>query len=500
MINLFKSDIKIVLLLIILFFIILQPFYLHQGLLLIDTGREFYIPAQIQTGETLYKNIFNIYGPLSYILNSIFFNIFGQKINTLYWAGIFFSIGIVVYIYYISREFLNKYISFLIAILIMFSNIFSTFLYNSNLPYCYAIVYALLFFLISLFYLIKYAKNGNKLFAYVSCFCAGLSIACKYEFIFYPLIILYALIFLRPIGFKGFCISLSAFLLTPFLSFFSLGLNLNDTKESAIYIYKLVTAPTLKLFFAKFRIFIEKPIFTIFGILPILNTVLLGIKFKKIYKDKALFIFLTASILSSAKSFLFLNVNHMGIFLFPICIIAYIILLKDYLKKLIPIILSFSILLFAAEDFTSLKYKNYKLSTSKGIIYTFKKDGEPIKYVSDFILNNTKPEDKVVILPEGCFINFVTDRKGDNFYYNLSPLFYYDVFGEERILSYFKQNMPEYIVILPIDNIEYGKSFFGKDYAQNFYAMILNNYKLEAEKNNIQIFKRKNINETNSFN
>ena len=95
-------------------------------------------------------------------------------------------------------------------------------------------------------------------------------------------------------------------------------------------------------------------------------------------------------------------------------------------------------------------------------------------------------------MPEGSIINFITDRKGDNTYYNLSPLFYYDVFGEERVLKHFKENLPEYFLILPIDNREYGYSFFGRDYAQKFNEIILENYNLIQEKNQIKMFKKIN--------
>ena len=489
MINFFKTDKVLIFLLIIVFLGILPFFFLHQGLLLIDTGREFYIPSQMLKGEILYKDIFNIYGALSYQINAGLFYIFGQKINTLYFAGIFNSLLIVITIYFLAREFLNKSLSFLFSLLIIFALVFNTFLYNSNLTYCFAIVYALSSFLLSLLFLIKYIKTENKIMAYLACFFAGISIANKYEFIFYPLIIVYALAFVKPIGLKGIITSLIAFFFTPCLSFFSLGLNFNEIKESLGLIYNLISAPTLKLFFAKFRMFFDNPLFAIFGILPILNIILTVIKFKKIYSDKALFIFLAATITASAKSILFLNVTNMGIFIFPFVALASVILLNKI--KYINIILCACILLFIAEDFSSLQYKNYKLKTQKGVIYTFKKDGEPIKYVSDFIVNTTKQEDKVIIMPEGVIINFLTDRKSDNFYYNLSPLFYDDVFGEKRILSHFEENKPEYFIFLPIDNIEYGKSFFGIDYAQNFYEMINKNYDKIEEQNGIKIFRKK---------
>ena len=506
MANFFKSDKGIILLLILAFCIILPFFFLHQGLLLIDTGREFYIPQQILKGEILYKNIFNIYGPLSYQVNAILFYLFGEKINTLYIAGIVNSLIIIVTVYLLAREFLNKNISMLYSVLIIFSLVFTTFLYNSNLTYSFAIVYALSSFLLSVLFLIKYIKTDNHIMAYLSCLFIGFSLANKYEFSLYPIIIAYVLIFVKPIGIKKLLKSLGFFALFPILSFGTLfiqGLNINETKETIWLLQNLVNAPTLKLFFLKFGVFfdfsyiihliIQNKIYAIFGIIPLVNIILLTINIKKIYKNKPLFIFVLCAIAASVKSFFYLNVNHMGIFIFPICALTTIILVSQYFRKFIPVFLSACILLFAAEDFSSLKYKNYLLETPKGKIYTFKKDGEPIKQVSSYIIDNTQLTDKTVILPEGSFINFLTDRQGNNFYYNLSPLFYNDVFGEKRIINDFSNNLPEYIIILPINNIEYGSSYFGIDYAKNFYEMIIYNYNLVNEEHNIKIFKRKNI-------
>ena len=38
---------------------------------IIDSGREFYIPVRMLGGEVLYKDIFNIYGALSYQINAL---------------------------------------------------------------------------------------------------------------------------------------------------------------------------------------------------------------------------------------------------------------------------------------------------------------------------------------------------------------------------------------------------------------------------------------------
>jgi|GEM_PF-6437714 len=489
-----KNDKSVILLLVLIFFAVLPFFYFKQGLLLIDTGREFYIPQQMLNGGVLFKDIFNIYGALSYQINALLFLIFEQKLSVLYLAGIFNSLLIIITLYFLAREFFNKSISFLFSIFIMSALVFSVFLYNSNLTYCFAIVYALSSFLLSLLFLIKYTKNENAVYAYLSAFFAGISFAHKYEFIFYFMLLPY---FMRSLGIKNMLKAFLCFAAAPAASYGMLliqGLNFNDIKISAELICSLVSAPIVKKFFYGLSLTAyHNGIFSIFAVIPVLNIILLFLYRKEIIKNKPLSALILCAIAASAKSFSALNVFHMGIFLLPVCALALITMLNIKYKNFLPFFLAFCILLFSAEDFKTLKNKTFLLETDKGSIYTYKKDGLMIKTAYDYILENTKPSDKIVIMPEGSIINFLTGRKGDNTYYNLSPLFYYDVFGEKRILEHFNKNLPEYFIILPLDNIEYGYHFFGADYAQKFYEMIMNNYDLDIETNGIKIFKKKDM-------
>lgn len=494
-----KSDIRIICLLILVFFLILPFFFLNQGLLLIDTGREFYVPQQIINGGTLYKNIYNIYGPFSYQFNAILFSIFGIKFNVLYIAGILNSLIIVIATYLLSREFLEKSLSFFLSIITMFSLVYTTFLYNSNVPYTYAVVYALSSFLLSVFFIIKFLKTEKIQYSYLSCFFAGLSLANKYEFVTMPFILIYVLGFLKPIGIQNIIKAIGCFFFIPVISIASLRLDWETIKSNFDLMQNLINAPSLKIFYKKFGIFfnlkniiyltVTKGFYSVFGFLPIINCSLFITFFKKIYEDKPLFIFVLCTIGATLKTFFFLNINHMGIFVFPICLICCVILVNKFLnhKLLIKCALILLILFFGTESFLSLQHKNFNLNGIK----TYPKDGRQIKYVCDYINQNTNQTDKIIVLPEGVIINFFTQRKGDDYYYNLNPLFYDDVFKEERILNHFEKNSPEYFVILPLDNIEYGKRFFGIDYAQNFYEMIVNNYELVEEKNNIKIFRKK---------
>ncbi len=498
-----KSDWMLISVLFIIFLALLPFFYLHQGLLSVDTGREFYIPQQINLGHVLYKDIFNIYGPISYQFNALLFHFFGEKITTLYIAGIINSFLIIVSLFFISREFLNKTLSFLMCLLTMFSLVFSTFLYNSNITYSYAMVYALSSFLISLLFLIKYIKTEKVSLLYISCLFMGVSILNKYEFILYPLVIVYTIFFLKPLNIKQKIAALLSFCIVPIISFgilFIEGLTISDLLNAFYLMKKMANADSMKVFYSNFgnffslktiiAVLINNPIKGILGFLPIANIILVLKNIKEIYKDKPLFVFLLCSILASIKFIVFLNIEHMGTFLLPVCLLTFIIFFRN--KKIIYIILILLTGLFVIEDFSSLKYKNYKLETQKGYIYTFKKDGEPIKLISDYILNYTNEHDKVVVLPEGAMINFITDRNSDNFYYTLIPLFYKDTFGEKTVIEHFKNNPTDCFIILPLSTVEYGYNSF-YDYAGIFYEMIKNEYNQTAQINGIKIFKRKNI-------
>ena len=79
----------------------------HYGNILTDIGREIYYPERIIQGKALYKDLFNIYGPFSYMLNALLYKILGANLRTLYFAGALCSFAIVSGIYIIAKKFLS---------------------------------------------------------------------------------------------------------------------------------------------------------------------------------------------------------------------------------------------------------------------------------------------------------------------------------------------------------------------------------------------------------
>lgn len=560
-----KDEYKFLLPLIILFLVNVFLFWLKQGSLVIDTGREFYIPSQMLKGHVLYKDIFNIYGPLSYQVNSLAFLLFGQKITSLLIFGVVNSFVMLLTLYFISREFLSKSFSSLIVILVMFSSVFGADLFNFNLPYSYAISYGLSSILLSVFFLIKYIKTPQNVFAYLACFFAGVSLANKYEYILYPLILLYVFFFVAPLGKKELLKSLGCFLLVPLLSFgvlFLQGLTFADVYNCILIIKKMSSCITLKYFYSNFvgfffnpklaafyltrfgflvvlfsllysAILFEKRIQTVsaknvfkiiyfgitfialffintysLGFFPILNLFLLLIFFKPVYENKAVFILALCAFITSLKTFFGLNINLYGAFTFPLLLVSIMVLIngiiiplskdevfKENIKKTLMVLLMAFIALFVLRDFISLMNKTQVLTTPKGKFYSYPFIVEPNQELVDYIIQNTNKNDKVVILPESPFVNFLTDRDSDNYYNSLIPL-YFETFGEQNVINHFSKTRPEYFVFNNRNTQDYGFEYICKDYAIGLCKFVNTNYSLvktTGREYRMLIYKRKDL-------
>ena len=125
-------------------------------------------------------------------------------------------------------------------------------------------------------------------------------------------------------------------------------------------------------------------------------------------------------------------------------------------------------------EFTRRGLYKSKIETQKGWISSATNKTASALLVN-FILEKTDKNDKIVILPEGHMINFLTNRKSDDYYGNLIPM-YVESLDENNIINHYKQNKPEYFVITDRDMTEYGKQYICLDYASNLCNWIFENY------------------------
>lgn len=264
----FNKDLIYLILCWLFIILALIPTFAHHGNLLVDCGREVYYPTQILEGKVLYKDIFNIYGPFSYMFNALLFEIFGIKLSVLYLSGCICTFIITTLTYLISRRFLSEFLSFSVAVFTISIGVLSLHIFNFVFPYSYAMLYGLVSFLISFWYLLKYQEKNETYYLYLSSFFAGLAVINKYEFIPYLLIIFYASIKIKRLDLKQYFWTIISFLSIPAICFgilFIQGLSTKDLIDSAILINKIAHSQSLKYFYTKIGLCFDKatPLFLI---------------------------------------------------------------------------------------------------------------------------------------------------------------------------------------------------------------------------------------------
>lgn len=109
---------------------------------------------------------------------------------------------------------------------------------------------------------------------------------------------------------------------------------------------------------------------------------------------------------------------------------------------------------------------------------TFRSDarGRFVKSTLDWLKQNTKMSDTVLVLPEGSMINFLSGRENPTPITNLTPVEML-MFSEQKITETIKTKSPDYIIFIHKDNNEFGYRFFGRDYGYSTMQWIQRNYK-----------------------
>lgn len=287
-----NANIKISYMLLILFIINLFCFLIFHGKtsILQDVSRELYIPYQMNNGEVLYKDIFNVYGPLGYQINAFFTSIFNSSLTTYYILGFINSNIILLGLYLILRFFIKDSSALILSILTLiisccFYTISQT---NYILPYSYSLLYSLSSFIISLVCTLYFLKTKNNKFLYAAFFLYGITVSSKYEFAPYIIVLIYIL-FNNKTNLKTNILCLLSAFIVPILATTDLllkGVSFNEFKEALNYITLLTKSKSVSI------------LYTFLGFIPSLNSLKeLFLYFIKTFLFSAIFIF-TALILN----------------------------------------------------------------------------------------------------------------------------------------------------------------------------------------------------------
>jgi hypothetical protein len=155
------------------------------SLIILDFGRELYIPWKLIMGGVLYRDIYvDHYGPFSPYLNAFLFKMFGVNIMTL----AFFNMGVVIIITYCIYRFFRHTTNSVTAMMTAatFLSVFAFKLpnYNYITPYAYALTHgiALSFFSILAFY--QYIKKQTTFWVVIIGLLIGTIFLTKLEVFF----------------------------------------------------------------------------------------------------------------------------------------------------------------------------------------------------------------------------------------------------------------------------------------------------------------------------
>ena len=502
----------------------------HYANIMFDIGREVYYPQRILDGKVLYKDLFNIYGPFSYLFNALLYKIFTPHLNTLYFSGILCSFGIVSGIYLISKKFLSEFLSFALGLFTIISGVCATHLFNYTLPYSYGMLYGTVAVIYSIWAYLKFREKNNQGFLYLSALLGGVAAANKYDFIMYGVVLFIAAIFTKN---KRIILNfITCYTFVPVLCgiiLFLQGLGLNDVISAVADIKSLAGSKTLKYFYTiqgiyfsskvlpvwffnfvqtalgfciiaggikitdknkfigyviasigllAFIVFSQPAVFVFIAPLIILLSLML---FRNI-KPRSELIFLIFSVLSVCiKCFWVMLPLNYGNYVLPLALCAFLIVLftaadKKYEKAFAIGIIAISINILLTS--TDRLFLNDKISSSRGSIHTFAQSADATNSLLAGLEQNKVKS--VVIYPEGLLVNFLTGIKSDDYYNSMLPL-YIESIGENRFLNSLKEDAPEYIIINNQSTYEYGAEHVTEDYAFNFGRFLTDRYELIEE-------------------
>lgn len=218
--------------------------------ILIDYGRELYVPWQITQGKVLYRDIHHLYGPLAHYFNALLFQIFGTGLSTLAYFNICLIVLLTFIIYKLFKSAFGAFIATTAGVCFLVVFAFSQYegmgSFNFVCPYSHELTYGIFLFFVALVVFKKYLEAMKPIYACLIGFILGLIFLTKVEiFLAASLSISVGFIFVfrrlkPPTPLKQFLCAVSFFLLPValFFIYFWLHMPVNGAFNAVIASYK----------------------------------------------------------------------------------------------------------------------------------------------------------------------------------------------------------------------------------------------------------------------
>ena len=150
----------------VLIAVFLRLSWMKWGDLVIDTGREMYVPAELLAGRVLYRDIAYYFGPLTPYLNALFYRIGGVQVGSLVVSGLLSLVLTLVALHRLSKMLLDGFSSLLVGATFIAVCAFGFYWalgnYNYIIPYTYSATYGMAFALLGLYFFLQNAGSGAR--------------------------------------------------------------------------------------------------------------------------------------------------------------------------------------------------------------------------------------------------------------------------------------------------------------------------------------------------
>jgi len=100
--------------------------------LIVDFGRELYVPWRIAEGDVLYRDIVHYYGPFGVSVNATLFEIFGPGFDTLFWTNLALLAAFTVALHRLFNRLAGRVTALLVGILFLVAFAFGNFTFTGN--------------------------------------------------------------------------------------------------------------------------------------------------------------------------------------------------------------------------------------------------------------------------------------------------------------------------------------------------------------------------------
>lgn len=164
----------------------------------IDVGREMYVPAQLNRGRVLYRDVMYPYGPLIPYWHAFLYRAFGTNLNVIYSVSLAIVLAIVSLLYRLGRNFLPPSYAFTAGLAFLLEAYqFKGNIFSYGLPYSFPATYGSLAMVLMAYFGVRAIKSSDRRPVFWAGVTTAAALLIKQEFGFFSLVLLTALLLVR---------------------------------------------------------------------------------------------------------------------------------------------------------------------------------------------------------------------------------------------------------------------------------------------------------------